>query len=77
MVVRRLGVRRVRLVRGVHLVVVRPASPRESRAASAAQGQRLRDFPEIEQVEVTLTEMVSFGPSLVGIPLRGLDPDGA
>src|SRR6476660_3004297 len=63
--------------RAVDLVVVRAGvAERITSSLGRAQGQRLAALAEIAEVDGSLTEMVSFGRTLVGIPLRGLDPAG-
>src|SRR5690242_19673242 len=64
--------------RGIDLVVV-PAgvANRLTSSLRADIAQRLKTLPSIADVDGTLTEMVSPGTAiLVGIPFRGLNPDG-
>lgn len=64
--------------RGIDMIVVRAGVA--ERVTSSLKGQlaaRLREFPGVERVDVGLTEMVALGDSgLIGVPLRGMDPQG-
>jgi putative ABC transport system permease protein len=64
--------------RGVDIVVVRAGvSERITSSLSAALGSRLREPPDVADVEGSLTEMVSLGQqALIGIPMHGVDPAG-
>ena len=63
---------------GVAIVVVRAGeAERITSRLNADLAERLRELPEVSQVDGSLSEMVLFGEgSLLGIPLRGLDPSG-
>lgn len=64
--------------RGIDMIVVRAGVA--ERVTSSLKGRladRLRAFPGVARVDVGLTEMVALGDSgLIGIPLRGIDPQG-
>src|SRR3954471_8291242 len=64
--------------RGVDIVVVRAgASNRLTSSLKAGLADRLKAVPGVDDVDSSLTEMVSVGNAiLVGIPLRGLNPSG-
>ena len=63
---------------GVDIVVVRAGvAERITSSLNSRLAERLRDLPQVSQVEGTLSEMASLGESsLIGIPVRGLDPSG-
>jgi putative ABC transport system permease protein len=65
-------------VRNVDVVVVRAGiSDRLTSSLQSELAQRLRSLPGIKSVDGGLTEMVSLGETkLIGIPLRGFEPDG-
>lgn len=64
--------------RDVDIVVVRAGvANRLTSSLRADLSQQLRTLPEVDEVDASLTEMVSVGNAvLIGIPLRGLFPDG-
>ncbi len=64
--------------RGVDIVVVRAGlSNRLTSNLHAATAARLAAIPGVADVDASLTEMVSLGGGrLIGIPLRGLAPNG-
>ena len=64
--------------RDVDIVVVRAGvSNRLTSSLRAELAPRLAALPGVTNVDVSLTEMVSLGDmNLIGIPLRGLDPNG-
>jgi putative ABC transport system permease protein len=64
--------------RGVDIVVVRAGiSNRLTSSLRAATVARLEAIPGVAAADASLTEMVSLGAGhLLGIPLRGLAPDG-
>jgi putative ABC transport system permease protein len=64
--------------RGVDIVVVRAGiSNRLTSSLHAATAARLAEIPGVAGVDASLTEMVSLGGGhLIGIPLRGLAPNG-
>src|SRR6478672_6396139 len=64
--------------RGVDIVVVRAGiSNRLTSSLRATMADRLATIPGVAAVDASLTEMVSLGAGhLLGIPLRGLQPDG-
>ena len=64
--------------RGVDIVVVRAGvSNRLTSSLHAATSARLAAIPGVADVDASLTEMVSLGGGhLIGIPLRGLAPNG-
>jgi putative ABC transport system permease protein len=64
--------------RNVDVVVVRAGiSDRLTSSLRSELAQRLRSLPGIKSVDGGLTEMVSLGETkLIGIPLRGFEPDG-
>lgn len=64
--------------RDVDIVVVRAGvSNRLTSSLAEDRASLLAKVPGVDQVEGSLTDMVSLGrESLIGIPLRGLPPDG-
>src|SRR5437016_1268449 len=64
--------------RKVDAVVVRAGvAERITSSLAASLDARLRELPEVSQLDGSLTEMVSLATgSLIGIPLHGLDPNG-
>jgi putative ABC transport system permease protein len=64
--------------RGIDIVVVRAGvANRLTSSLRADIANRLKSLPSIADVDGSLTEMVSLGKAiLVGIPFRGLSPDG-
>jgi putative ABC transport system permease protein len=64
--------------RGVDIVVVRAGvANRLTSSLRMDFASRLKSLPGVEDVDASLTEMVSVGNAiLVGIPLRGLSPTG-
>jgi putative ABC transport system permease protein len=64
--------------RGVDIVVVRAGvANRLTSSLRSDLSTRLKAVPGVDDVDGSLTEMVSVGKAiLVGIPLRGLNPDG-
>jgi putative ABC transport system permease protein len=64
--------------RGVDIVVVRAGvANRLTSSLRSDLAPRLKAVPGVDDVDGSLTEMVSVGKAiLIGIPLRGLNPDG-
>src|SRR6476660_1914981 len=64
--------------RGVDIVVVRAGvASRLTSSLRSDLADLLKTVPGVEDVDGSLTEMVSVGKAiLIGIPLRGLIPDG-
>jgi putative ABC transport system permease protein len=64
--------------RGVDIVVVRAGiANRLTSNLPAALADRIKSVPDVDGVDGSLTEMVSVGKALlIGIPLRGVSPDG-
>src|SRR5258705_11545085 len=64
--------------RGVDIVVVRAGvANRLTSSLKAELASRIKAVPGVDDVDGSLTEMVSVGKSiLIGIPLRGLIPGG-
>src|SRR5436190_396716 len=64
--------------RGVDIVVVRAGvANRLTSSLRSDLGARLKRVPGVDDVDGSLTEMVSVGNAiLIGIPMRGLAPDG-
>src|SRR3954447_15754300 len=64
--------------RGVDIVVVRAGvANRLTSSLRSELGNRLKKVPGVEDVDGSLTEMVSVGKAiLIGIPMRGLIPGG-
>jgi putative ABC transport system permease protein len=64
--------------RGVDIVVVRAGvANRLTSSLRSDLAGRLKAVPGVDDVDGSLTEMVSVGKAiLIGIPLRGLNPDG-
>src|SRR3954471_22438931 len=64
--------------RGVDIVVVRAGvANRLTSSLRSDFGNRFKNVAGVEDVDGSLTEMVSVGKTmLIGIPMRGLAPDG-
>ncbi len=64
--------------RGVDIVVVRAGvSNRLTSSLRLELAKRIESVPGVERADGSLTEMVSLGEAnLLGIPLRGIDPNG-